>query len=298
MALFRYPGSKGKASRRITNIIIDLYKKENLWDYWYTEPFFGAGGIGFKLLSLYPQINKVWINDYDAGVASVWNCIIKHPVDLCNAVDQFEPSVKNFFQIKKTLLKLRRNKPSTVKLAFQKIAIHQMSYSGLGVMSGGPLGGVAQDSEYDIACRWNAEGIKADIKKLHKLLISRKIKKNKCWSKDFESVIDNKSLQFLYCDPPYYVKGPELYQYGFSTADHLRLSEVLKSCKNPWLLSYDDCEEIRKLYSWASISEMEINYTINTSQIYGSKKELLIISPQYESFLKQEDLLKEIDMYE
>ena len=44
-----------------------------------------------------------------------------------------------------------------VDIGFKKLAIHQISYSGLGTMSGGPLGGAGQKSQYKIDCRWSPD---------------------------------------------------------------------------------------------------------------------------------------------
>ena len=68
-------------------------------------------------------------------------------------------------------------------------------------------------------------------------------------------------------------KGNVLYQYGFTENDHVRLSNRLKSCKFSWLLSYDDCPETRKMYSWATCDTCKVNYSITTAR---TKQELLI----------------------
>ena len=48
---------------------------------------------------------------------------------------------------------------------------------------------------------------------------------------------------------------------------------VLKSTPHKWLLSYDDCKEIRELYSWAKIEELDVKYSISGAT---KKGELLI----------------------
>lgn len=52
----------------------------------------------------------------------------------------------------------------------------------------------------------------------------------------------------IYCDPPYY-DAEQYYDAAFSTEDHARLRDALKECKGYVIVSYNDCEEIRKLYS-------------------------------------------------
>ena len=52
---------------------------------------------------------------------------------------------------------------------------------------------------------------------------------------------------FIYGDPPYY-SSEYVYQCGFTWEDHLRLRDALMNAKSKFLLSYNDCPEIRELY--------------------------------------------------
>lgn len=52
---------------------------------------------------------------------------------------------------------------------------------------------------------------------------------------------------FLYCDPPYF-SSEYIYNCVFTWEDHLRLHDVLLGSKSKFLLSYNDCPEIRELY--------------------------------------------------
>ena len=70
---------------------------------------------------------------------------------------------------------------------------------------------------------------------------------------DFEQLIKtyDRPQACFYLDPPYvdterYYKSP---LNSFKTADHRRLNDVLKTIKGRFILSYNDCEFIRGLYS-------------------------------------------------
>ena len=69
-------------------------------------------------------------------------------------------------------------------------------------------------------------------------------------NKDFEHFIKLMDAPdtFFYCDPPYW--GTEDYYAGitFSMTDHTRLRDLLLSIQGKFLLSYNDCPEIRELY--------------------------------------------------
>jgi DNA adenine methylase len=210
-------------------------------------------------------------------------------------VMNFNPSVETFENYKIEIANnsiTPKNDSEIVLFGFKKLAIHQTSYSGLGVKSGGPLGGKKQKSKYKIDCRWSPDYICKKIEKLNIQFSSLEIKNQSCTSFDFENLIKSKDDAFIYLDPPYYVKGNDLYQYGFSKEDHKRLSDALRITNHPWILSYDDCQEIRELYNWADINEISVNYSITATKDKESgkrfsrtKQELLIFSKKYKDFI-------------
>lgn len=68
-------------------------------------------------------------------------------------------------------------------------------------------------------------------------------------NQDFEVLIKHydRPDSFFYCDPPYFT-SEYVYECGFTWNDHVRLKETLSQTDGKWLVSYNDCEEIRKLY--------------------------------------------------
>ena len=62
------------------------------------------------------------------------------------------------------------------------------------------------------------------------------------------------------------------YKKPFEIKDHLRLRDTLKHTPFKFCLSYDDCKEVRELYSWANIYEKSWLY--NTANISGSERSM------------------------
>ena len=60
---------------------------------------------------------------------------------------------------------------------------------------------------------------------------------------------------------------------GFGREDHKRLADVLCNIKGKFLLSYNDCEEIRELYNRPGILIEGITRLSNLAQRYESGKE-------------------------
>ena len=274
--MFRYPGGKSKLS----DIIISKIRQEigffdNKKDT-YIEPFFGGGSIGLKVLKE-NTFKKICINDMDIGIASLWTSIIKYPIELKARIKSFKPSTRSFYELKDELTNLSAmdyKEEFVVDRGLKKIAIHQISYSGLGTMSGGPLGGKNQKSEYKVDCRWSPDFICKNVDKTHALFNKVEIDGGVCHCKDFEEILKNSKKNYLYyLDPPYYVMGGSLYQCSFNESDHNRLAKILSHINGSWILSYDDCKEIRKLYGDFCIEKVGVNYTIANS---NEKSELII----------------------
>jgi len=282
--LFRYPGGKSKLSKGIVEHL-SVYGDD--YELQYREPFYGGGGICTAFLKQNPQWERIWINDFDPALAALWNSVISYPEELKELILSFTPSVEAYYEFKDKLLKLKalpKQKAKIVDVGFKKIAIHQISFSGLGTKSGGPLGGKTQDSKYLIDCRWSPKNLCKKIDKLHNFLNNFELQSNNCTCQDFQSLIDHEGMALLYLDPPYFVKGGSLYQYAFTEQDHERLAASLKQTEHHWILSYDDCSEIRDIYDWACIEEIGVNYTIQQSidegEHFANKKVELLIYPE------------------
>jgi DNA adenine methylase len=277
MGFFRYPGGKSKVRREIVDVISKTLGNNGITEY--CEPFAGGLAIGLEFLKQNPHIESIGINDKDVGVAALWTSVIRLPGVLKRYVRDFIPSVEAFDQYKHELLAtdvIPATDAEIALLGFKKLAIHQISYSGLGTKSGGPLGGRDQKSNYKIDCRWSPDYICKQIDKLNIFLGEFEVRNGGCTSLDFEQVLAyQEKPAILYLDPPYYDKGGELYQCSFSTKDHQRLANILKKSSHQWVLSYDDCPEIRSIYEWADVKTLAVKCTINGTKDNEGERQVL-----------------------
>ncbi len=100
-------------------------------------------------------------------------------------------------------------------------------------------------------------------------------------NKDFEKLIAqyDRPNTIFYLDPPYYETEDYYEDVGFLTADHIRLRDVLVQIQGKFLLSYNDCPEIRKLYMRDGMMIESLTRINNIAQRYDAGKqypELLI----------------------
>ena len=90
----------------------------------------------------------------------------------------------------------------------------------------------------------------------------------------FEDSIRLHRNDFLYLDPPYYTAGRGFYEVSREVGfNHGALAALLKA-RNGWLLSYDDCPEVRAIYDGCRFYTPKWSYNLNKS---GKSCELLII---------------------
>lgn len=94
---------------------------------------------------------------------------------------------------------------------------------------------------------------------------------------DFTESLNKHPNTFAYLDPPYLVKVPLYGRNGNAHRffDHAQLAAILKERKQ-WLLSYNDCPEIRELYKDYNIITPEWKYGMTSSR---KSNEVLIFSP-------------------
>lgn len=275
MAMIRYPGSKAKLVEEIVShfphqMRHPLWMDAAGWEY--REPFFGSGAIGFEIIRRLPPRCSAWINDKDYGVACLWKAVQDTPDELRQKIEDFVPSAESFYRFKEEDGK-RDVEPC--EAGFRKLALHLMSFSGLGAMAGGPLGGKDQENaKYTCDCRWNPEYRMAEVTDLHELMTTRRVKVT---NRDFTQVITGDPRAFYYCDPPYVEKGPELYRHPFADADHVRLAASLNACPGGWVVSYDDHATVRRLYAGHRIVPIDVKYTVATESIERRKNREILI---------------------
>ncbi len=97
-------------------------------------------------------------------------------------------------------------------------------------------------------------------------------------NQDFETLIKHydRDDALIYADPPYFMTE-SMYQVEFGMDDHVRLRDTLKNINGRFLLSYNDCPEIRELYDGFQIFDFSRMHSMAQRFDAGKEfKELLI----------------------
>lgn len=112
------------------------------------------------------------------------------------------------------------------------------------------------------------------VRSLYKPIMqfSRRSKSLIIENQDFEVLIKHydSPTAFVYCDPPYF-SSEYVYDCEFTWDDHIRLRDALMGIQGKFLLSYNDCEEVRELYKGCTFFDFTRRHTM--VQRYEAGKE-------------------------
>ena len=249
----RYPGGKNKLSAFIAKICID-----NNIDGHYVEPYSGGASVALFLL-LEGFVEKITINDRDRSIYAFWHSVLKNTNKLCEMIESAELTIEEW----KKQREVQNNKKSVdlLTLGFSTFYLNRTNRSG--IINAGVMGGIEQNGNYLMDCRFNKTNLIQRIKKI------AKHKKNiRLYKKDAIKLIDKVHQEaqdenvVFYFDPPYYLKASSLYMNHYEDKNHKKVSDKIKSIENiKWIVSYDNVPEIQKLYSDCPKKEFAFNHT-------------------------------------
>ena len=244
----RYPGGKSRAVKRILDMLPPGLKK-------LCAPFVGGGSVELALAT-----RRVEVRAYDAFLPLVnfWQALLRDPSGLADLVDEYYPLSKDAFY---ALQKKHIHTEESEKSAAEFFVLNRSSFSGT-TLSGGMSPG-------------HPRFTKSAINRLTNFKVNDFYVEHA----DFKQSIPRHAEYFLYLDPPYFVPSNLYGQRGdhHKNFDHEGLAKLLHR-RDQWLLSYNDCEQVRNLYSEFRFISTHWTYGMNTSK---KSNEIFVVSHDY-----------------
>ena len=246
----RYPGGKSRAVSIILKHIPSGTKK-------ICSPFFGGGSL--ELASMGKGISVVG-SDIFSPLVDFWQETIKNASGLSDEVEKYFPLSKSkFYNLQKSYTKL----DNKLKRAAVFFVLNRCSFSGT-TFSGGmsPRHPRFTKSAINRLRTFHSKGLK--VRKM-----------------DYKVALKKHPKELVYLDPPYLIKNDNLYGHKGNTHkyfNHEELAEILKK-RSKWILSYNDCSQVRDLYKNSQIIKPKWGYSMSQNK---KSKELLIISSDLE----------------
>jgi len=255
----RYPGGKSRAVETIAKLIPDFDE--------FREPFLGGGSVFVYVKQRFPN-KKYWINDLYSELYKFWEMTQKDVDTLIAKVYEW----KEKYQIGKDLFNfLNENHKDfdDLEKAAAFFVYNRITFSGT-TLSGGYSEGA-----------FTGRFTESSIKRLNDL--RQVINGSLITNSDYEELLKKEGKNvFIFLDPPYY-SATKSALYGknghlHKSFNHKRFAENMKNCEHKWLITYDDSEYIRNLFSFAYITPWNLTYGMRNVTEHSNQtgKELFI----------------------
>jgi DNA adenine methylase len=132
-----------------------------------------------------------------------------------------------------------------------------------GILKGGVVGGKTQSGAYKLGARFMRDELCLRLERIGKHSEAISVYEEDAYQLLLRCHQFLPCASLIYLDPPYYVKGAGLYRNFYKHEDHAQIARLLASgrFRRPWIVSYDNAEEIRAMYSYAHSFTYGLHYT-------------------------------------
>jgi DNA adenine methylase len=248
----RYPGGKA----RLANFVKLLMLRNRLIGAEYAEPYAGGASVALSLL-FEEYASHIHVNDLNRSVYAFWRCVLDDTEALCARITHARFDVDEWDRQRSIQ---SESAPDDLDLAFSTFFLNRTSRSGI-ISGSGIIGGRNQTGPWKIDERFNREALVRRIQRIGRF--RSRITVTRIDAKDY--LVENLPALgdncFVYLDPPYYIKGSDLYENFYEHEHHAEISQLVRHLKVPWIVSYDAAQEIKKLYSGFRSSRYSLSYT-------------------------------------
>jgi DNA adenine methylase len=265
----RYPGGKSRAVELIAPLLPDFDE--------FREPFLGGGSVFVNTKQRFPQKNY-WVNDLYFELYKFWEIAQKNINGLIEKIYEW----RNQFHVGKELHRfLNQNLANfnDIERATAFFIYNRITFSGTSLS-----GGFSERAFHE---RFTESSIKRLVP------FSGLIQETMITNFDYKTLIQAEGKNvFLFLDPPYY-SATKSALYGknghlHKTFDHTEFAEIMKTCHHKWLITYDDSEYIRNLFSFASIIPWNLTYGMrNVTETSDQNGKEIFVSNYLEALPQQ-----------
>ncbi len=262
----RYPGGKLK----VVDYVKQLMEVNDLRGGTYIEPYAGGASVALSLL-FDKYAGKIKINDKDRAIYAFWYAVLNETDSLCRLIND-TPVTMDVWQAQHELQK-HKDEVDLLELGFSTFFLNRTNRSG--ILNGGVIGGKNQDGNFKMDARFNKKDLIERIEH-----VAEYAELIELTSMDAVALIKRykrtpAAKTFCYLDPPYYVKGQDLYMNYYRDEDHKDIAEAIQKFKGQWIISYDAVDFISELYKDYRQKEYYLSYSAGNP---SKGKEIMVYS--------------------
>jgi len=253
----RYPGGKGRIGPWLASVV----ESNGLKGGWYVEPYAGGAGAALYLL-MQNHVEHIVINDADPLIYAFWRSVVFDSENFAQMV--LDTPVTLEVRARCQAMVGNQARYSQLELGFAAFFLNRTSRSG--ILAGGVIGGLEQAGFYKVDARFQRDDLAARVRAIGKL-------------RERITVVGMDALDMLvdcspgfpgdtliYMDPPYYMKGSQLYLHHYQHGDHEAIARFASMIEHPLLITYDNCTEVRSLYSAMDATEFSLQYSTHLAR--------------------------------
>ncbi len=256
----RYPGGKAKLGLWLA----ELLRHNRLSGGQYVEPYAGGAGAAIFLLSR-GYVDSIVLNDADPAIHKFWK-VITEDNDVFREMVDATPVTMESWHIAREVL-ATPDQHTDLAIAFSTFFLNRTNRSG--ILSAGVIGGKAQNGPYKLDARFQKPELLARLKQIGAL--AGRIEVHGLDAMDFIKGLKPQAKTLVYLDPPYYEKGSCLYRNFYGPQDHETIAHRVARLAVPWLVTYDNCQPIRNLYTKHQSVEFSMVYSTSLKRPVGSE---------------------------
>ena len=271
----RYPGGKSRAAELITSLLPDYDE--------FREPFLGGGSVLLYAKQTAPD-KKYWGNDIYPELFKFWEQAQNNIESLLRQIYEW----RKCYTIGKELhrfLNQNMSRFNGLEKAAAFFIYNRITFSGTS-LSGG-------FSEGAFLLRFTESSIQRLIP------FAQVIQDIKLTNDDYVKAVEQDGEKvFLFLDPPYY-SATKSALYGknghlHKSFNHEKFAETMRRCRHKWLITYDDNEYIRDLFSFANIIPWNLTYGMrNVTKDSDQNGKEIFVSNYLESLPSQQIYLRQ-----
>lgn len=258
----RYPGGKAVLGEFVGHLIASNSPKSRI----YLEPFAGGAGVALYLL-FHEYVDRIVLNDLDAGVTAFWRSVFERPDELADLVMRSEVSVEAWHEHWQVYKGVRSD---DLQLGFATLFLNRTNRSG--ILTARPIGGLGQSGRWRIDARFNRKDLVARIRRLARYRNRVEVRHEN--AVDLLADVDllkSWDYPFIYADPPYLSKSGDLYLNNVTWQDHIAIAKLIAAHKGPWVVTYDHDERVRtSLYPSHRCAEFSLSHSA-AAQHFGQE---------------------------
>ena len=261
----RYPGGKSKSLHKIIPNIYPSYEE-------FREPFVGGGSV---FLSAMQRINPkalYKINDLNYDVYCFWKELKENGLVLINEIQRIKNEYSNGKKLFQFLTSTEKER-TELERAVRFFVLNRITFSGTT-----DSGGYSEQAFHKRFTNSSIQRLKPLPKLLEKVIVEHG---------DYEKLLFETNQEvFIFLDPPYF-SAAKSKLYGkngdlHTSFNHQRFANNMKKCQHKWLITYDDCKEIRDLFLFANIYGWKAQYGMNNVSKKKAEKGRELFIANYE----------------